>query len=297
MNPRHFLIVVFICLTWAANTVLSKIVVSALEVPPFFYATLRFGLVTLLLLPWLRFVPRPFGRIVAVSFLISGIGFGMFIAGMRDATPSAAAIVSQVMVPATTLLSVLVLGEVIRWRRLTGITLAVIGIVIVMYRPGEMQASYGLALIITSALMAAAGIIVIKQMQGVSPLQYQAWTALLSIVPLAALSWGLESDQWRIAEAAGWKLAAALAFVALMVSIVSHSLYFWVLQRNDANLVAPLMILNPLFSVALGIWITGDPFDMQMTIGAAVTLAGVLIILLRPSAVLPIANAIFDKFR
>ncbi|HRJ69578.1 MAG TPA: DMT family transporter [Beijerinckiaceae bacterium] len=297
MNPRHFAIIVVICLIWAGNTVLSRIIVADLAIPPFFYSTLRFCLVALLLFPWLRHVPRPFWRILAVSFLISGVGFGLFIAGMQDATPSSASIVGQVAVPATTLLSVLVLGETIRWRRITGIALAVIGIIILMYRPGETQASWGLWLIILSSLMAAAGVIVIKQMLGVAPLQYQAWTALLSILPLAGLSWGLESNQWEIARMAGWKLVAALLFVAIMVSIVSHSLYFWVLQRNDANLVAPLMILNPLFSVILGIWITGDQFDLRMSIGAIITLAGVLLILLRPSAVLPLANAILDRFR
>ena len=59
MNLRDFLMLVAICLVWAVNSVVSKVVVSTWDVPPLFYAALRFGIVVMVTLPWLLPMPRP----------------------------------------------------------------------------------------------------------------------------------------------------------------------------------------------------------------------------------------------
>lgn len=297
MSPGHFFIVVAICLIWALNTVLSRIVMAYWDVPPLFYACLRFAIVTAFMLPWLRKVPRPFWRMFVVAMLINGVGFPLYVMGLQDASPSSVAIVSQIGVPATTLLSVIVLGEVIRWRRVLGIALAVVGIVILLWRPEAMRASMGLWLVVISALMSAVAVIMFKKMDGIEPLQYQAWGGALSVPPLIVATFALETGQVEAVQRAGWPLLAVLLYAAVMVSIVSHSLYYWINRRHDAALIAPLMVMAPLFTVGLGIWITGDVVDMRMAVGAVVTLAGVLIILLRPNAVLPLATMIMSKLR
>ena len=54
---------------------------------------------------------------------MGGGSFALLFVGLKTATPSAAAVVSQLGVPMVTLLSVMVLGERIRWRRGLGIAL------------------------------------------------------------------------------------------------------------------------------------------------------------------------------
>jgi O-acetylserine/cysteine efflux transporter len=263
--------------------------------PPFFFAAARYGLVAILLFPWLLRVPRQFWRVAVVAMLMQGVGFAIFIMGMRDATASAAGIVSQISVPATTMLSVLLLGERIRWKRALGVALALAGIVILMWRPEELQATWGLWLVAASALMSSVAVIVMKGMKDVSPLEHQAWSGLLSCVALGLVSAGFETGQVGVAMTLGWKFIAALLFMAVLVSIVSHSLFYWLNQTHDAGLIAPLMVMVPLFTVALGVWITGDVIDLRMAIGSAITLAGVLIILLRPNAMLPLASLFLNK--
>ena len=53
MSLRDFLILVGICLIWATNNVVSKIVVSDWQVPPLLYAAIRFAIVAAITLPWL----------------------------------------------------------------------------------------------------------------------------------------------------------------------------------------------------------------------------------------------------
>ncbi len=59
MNLRDFLILIGVCLIWAANNVISKIVVAEWDIPPLLYAAMRFGIVLLATLPWLLPMPRP----------------------------------------------------------------------------------------------------------------------------------------------------------------------------------------------------------------------------------------------
>ena len=122
MSFRDFGLLVLVCLVWASNNIVSKYVVSHLGVPPLFYAGLRFGIVALATLPWLLPMPHPRGRLIAVAFLMGGCNFALICLGLKTSTPSAVAVVSQLGVPITTLLSMVMLRK-IHWRRGLGIAL------------------------------------------------------------------------------------------------------------------------------------------------------------------------------
>ena len=77
MALRDFLLMFVVCFVWAAHTVVSKLVVSGMEIPPLFYAAIRFGIVGLVTLPWLLPAPRPTWRMVVVGFLMGGGGFAL----------------------------------------------------------------------------------------------------------------------------------------------------------------------------------------------------------------------------
>ncbi len=68
-----------------------------------------------------------------------------------------------------------------------------------------------------------------------------------------------------------------------MVSIGAHSVYYWLIARHEANLIAPLTLMTPLATIALGVPITGDRLDPHMIAGTVIALAGVLIVALRRS--------------
>ena len=136
MTLRDFAILVAVCLVWSVNNVVSKVVVGMWHVPPLFYAGLRFALVLLVTLPWLRPMPRPAWRVLLIGLLMGGGSFALLFIGLQSVSPSAAAIIAQTGVPFTTLLSILMLGERIRWRRALGITLSLAGTVLVVWKPG-----------------------------------------------------------------------------------------------------------------------------------------------------------------
>jgi O-acetylserine/cysteine efflux transporter len=298
MTPRDFLLMMLVCFLWAAHTVVSKVVVSGMEIPPLFYATIRYGIVAMLALPWLLPAPRPRWRILVVGFLMGGGGFALFFLGIKTASPSSAAVVAQLGIPITALLSVVMLGERIDRRRALGIALTFVGGTLVMWDPsGGFPISGGLALILGSAFAGSLAAVMMKQMEGVQPLRFQAWIGLASVVPLTLLTATLETNQVARTVEAGWPFLAALLFSALIVSLVAHTIYYGLIGRYAANLIAPLMIMNPIMTVALGVVLTGDRFDMRMAFGAGIALCGVMIITLRRRHVMPLATFVRNRLR
>lgn len=295
MSLRDFALLVAMCLVWAVNNVLSKHVVSGMDVPPLFYAAARFAIVLACTFPFLLPAPRPLWRLIVVALLMGGGNFALMFVGLKLSTASSAAVVLQLGLPMTTLLSVLLLGERIRWRRGLGIALTFGGAMTVMWDPHGFTVSTGLLLVAAAAFMGSLGAVLMKQMEGVKPFAYQAWVGMTSFWPLAALSFWLEPTGTEAAMAAGWPFLGALVFSALIVSLVAHTVYFTLIQRYEANLISALTLMTPLATIALGVALMGDPFGPRMAIGSAVALIGVLIIALRGNQVMPLLLAIRNR--
>lgn len=295
MSLRDFGLLVLICLAWAGSNIVSKLVVAHWGVPPLYYAAVRFALVAAITLPWLLPAPRPTWRMVLVGLLMGGGNFALLFMGLTTASPSAAAVVIQLGVPFTTVLSVLMLGERIRWRRGLGIALTLLGAVVVMWSPHGIELSAGLWLIVAAAFTGSLGAVMMKQIEGVKPLQFQAWVGFSSVWPLAAMSAVLEPGQVMAGLHAGWPFVGAVVFSALVVSVLAHTAYYGLIQRYEANLIAPLTLMTPLFTIGMGVVVTNDHFDLRMGIGAALALLGVLIIALRRNQVMPLLMSIRNR--
>lgn len=297
MALRDFALLVVMCFVWATNTIVSKIVIAHWGVPPLYYAGARFVVVMLCTLPWLLPAPRPLWRMIIVCQLIGGANFALMFMGLKTASPSAASIVIQLGVPMTTVLSMFMLGEQVRWRRGIGMALTLAGAVAVMWRPGGLSLSLGLWLVAAAALTGSLGAVMMKQMEGVKPLQFQAWVGFTSAAPLLGFSAFTEQGQWTATLAAGWPLLAAVLYSAIVISVIAHTAYYGLIQKYEATLISPLTLLTPLFTIVLGVLVTHDHFDARMAIGATLALAGVLIIALRPNHVMPLLLLMRNRFQ
>ncbi|AKH42306.1 O-acetylserine/cysteine efflux transporter [Altererythrobacter atlanticus] len=282
MPLRSFLLLVLICLIWALNVVVSRLVVDEMQVPPLFYAAARSLVVLIALLPWLLPIPERLGRVLLVTFAVSGGSFSLLFIGLQDATPSASAIVSLSSAPLTVLFAIVILGERIGWRRAVGIGFTFVGVGVAIASPSGWSSSYGLLFVFASSVVGSLGSVFLKRVE-LSSLQLQAWAAFGSVLVLLPLSAIGESGQLAALSASGWKFAAALAFSGVVVSLGAHTLYFSLLKTYDANLIAPLTLMTPIMTIAAGALLTGDSVGFYLVLGAAIAAGGVLVILVRPS--------------
>jgi O-acetylserine/cysteine efflux transporter len=271
---------VFICLIWGFNLIAVK--VGLREFPPVFFAFLRFAVLAVALTPILRLHRSQMGPLVIAAVLCGALNFGVLFYGM-SLTDNVAmvAIASQLGMPFTTLLSIALLGEVVRWRRWLGIALAFAGVLIMGFDPRVFQQGVALLLVIASAFIGALGTISIKRVQGVRPLELQAWFAMASWPALLLLTVWLEKGQMEAVRHAGLQSWLALGYVAFLSSLVAHTGYYHLIQRYPVSSIAPLTVLSPLFSVIFSITLLDTAVTARLLVGGLVTLLGVLIIALR----------------
>lgn len=282
MNPSSFAIIMACNVVWALNVIVSKWAVDDYAVPPLFYAALRSLVVVAALVPFLRKVPADPVRVLLIGLAISGGSFGLLFIGLQTASPSAAGIVNLTGAPLTVLFAIFILKEEVRWRRMLGMALAFGGVALAVVSPAGMESGVGLLYVFAGVVVGALGAVFFKRIT-IGAVEMQAWAGLASVGFLFPLSFGLESGQFAAVAAAPWEVLACVAFAGLVVSVGAHSAYYHLLQRHDANLLVPLTLVTPLLTIGFGAWLTGDPIGPRLLLGAALAIAGVAIIVIRPS--------------
>lgn len=284
---RDFALLFCVCLVWGLNLVVTRYVVGVEGVPPIFFAGVRFLGIALVLLPFLRPLPDNLSMMFAIAMCIGAAHFALLFIGLATADASAVAVVGQLGVPFSTLLSMVFLGERVGWRRGLGITLAFAGAVLIAFEPGQFELSFGLIYVVASAFIGAAGGILMKRVTPVSAFRMQAWVGLFSFAPLLVFSFLIERGQIGSYVGGGWPVWLATVFAVLGVSIFGHGGFYSLIKKYDVSLLSPLTLMTPIWGVVFGIVLLGEALTPSLVVGAAVSLTGVLIIAVRRNRVLP----------
>lgn len=285
MPLTHRAALLGICLIWAGNFLAAAVAIRSLE--PVTFTALRAAAVLVLLLPFLK--PPARGQwlnLLTACWCMGALHFGLvFTALERSADISSVAILMQIYVPMSTLLAVLLLGERIGWRSTSAIALAFAGVLVVGLDPLVLAQLDVLGLVLASAFFLALGTIFMRRLSGVNVFGFQAWNALLSFIPLAALALATESPLATIPEIPildpVW---LALAYSAIGASIVGHGTFYWLVQRHEIQSVTPFLLLVPVLAVALGMLAWGDRPGPRLLIGGVLVILGVLWVTLRSRA-------------
>ncbi len=273
MKTSDFLIMMACCLAWATNFVLSAWVLGQYTVPPFMLAALRAAIV-LLLMGWVLTKPRPkkFGLLLIVCACVGPLHLGFLYTGLQTASASGSSIVSQIMIPFATILSVLFLRERVGWRRILAIVGAVIGVLMMVYEPGALSFDIGLIYIILAYLFLAIGSVVMKLVGDIDWTHYVAWMALCVFLIMGAASFVFESGQAVIWAEAKWPLLTVAGYAAVCVSVLAHGQYFTLVKRYDISVVVPLTLLVTVLTCILGVIFLHEILYTRYYFGAALIL-------------------------
>jgi O-acetylserine/cysteine efflux transporter len=121
-------------------------------------------------------------------------------------------------------------------------------------------------------------------------MELQAWLAWISLPLLFVASVQIEHPQLASLAQVSWQAWGALGFTAVFSSIIAHTGYFHLIQRYPVTSVAPLTTLSPIFTILFGVTLLGDSLSTRILLGAAFTLAGVLIITRRERRIVDIGT-------
>lgn len=284
MPLRDKLLAIAVVCVWSLNMIIIKLGVG--EIPPLLMSTLRFILVSAVLVPFTRITRRQLPGLLLVSFTFGTMHFGLLFVALRYAEAGTSAVLIQLGAPIATLLACIFFRERLGWLRALGLAISLSGIAILAAGP-TMPGPLPLALLIISATGWAVTNLIIKSIPDVGPMTVMGWSSLFSVPQLALGSWLLEYDQWSQVTTAGWHGWFCVLYSALASSIAGYGAWYWLLRRHSINAVVPYSMLNPLLTVLFGILLIGDAPSPLKIIGAVVMVAGVTLILRRPAAALP----------
>ena len=280
MPPRDLVLVLIICLAWAGNFLTSAHAMR--EIPPLLFTALRFVLLALPLLYWLK---RPaagqWPRLIAVALCVGVLHFGLSFTALKLAGDlSSPAIVMQSYVPMTALLAWAVLGERFGWRTGLAIAVSFAGVLVLGFDPLVLDKPMSLGLMLVSGLFLATGTVLMKGLRGLDVYSQQGWTAVISVLPLLALSMLFEPGAIARLPSVSWVGWVGALYAAFVSSLLGHGLYYVLVQRHPVAQVTPWLLLTPVLAVALGVLFWGDRPGPRLLLGGAMVLGGVLIIAL-----------------
>ena len=294
MKRQHLALILLIDLIWAFNIVPLKLAVEAAG--PLTAVTLRYVIVLVACLPWLRWLPGRM-RWVLVTGVIAGalfMGLGGLAFALAD-NVSALAVAGQLGVPFSLILAVVIYKERIRWPRITAVALCFAGVAVMGFDPAIARESLALWLTVVASLCWAMGNLLFRKLVGVPVMTIHAWLAAVSVPILAGTALVFEPQRLAAIGNLSWQVWACLAYSGLASSLLGHGGMTWLLQRYPVATVSPLTLPTPLLSVIIAVIAFDTPITVQMLIGGALTLIGVAVITLRTartpdSAALPVAE-------
>lgn len=281
MAPIDIFLVLLVNLIWGFNFIAAKVGVG--EFPPMLMTGIRFCALALVLSPLLFRLPRDqIWPVFWVAMTAGLMHFGfLFIGIARVGDVSSAAVAIQLNIPFVTILSVVVLKETIRWRRIMGIVLAFGGVVVIGYDPQVFSYIDGLLLCVAAAFAMAIAMIIMRRMRGVGVFVLQAWMGAITGPCMLVLSLVFEDGQGQAVMNASWLAWAAVAYTAFGSSLIAHAGNYRLLQRYPVTLTAPMMLLSPVLGIFFGVTLLDDTLTTRMIVGSLMTLAGVGIVMIR----------------
>ena len=279
MRPKDLAIVIFVMVVWGFNFVVGKWAIA--QFPPIFMIGLRWGLVALLLVPFVKVPREKLGWILLLSVTLGCVHFSLMFTGLRDLDAAAAAIAIQMQVPFAALIAAIFLDDKLGWRRTLGMALAFAGVVIMAGEPRISGSPLPLFFVIAASFMWAVANVQIKQLGPVNGFSLNAYLGLFAAPQLFIASAFLEEGQIEAVANADWVGWSAILYMAVMVTVVSYVLWFRLLRRYTVNQAMPFTLLVPIIGVLAAALVLDEPLTWRVLLGGAATVAGVGVIVLR----------------
>lgn len=278
-------IMTFLCLTWGFNQVAIKLALP--DIPPLIQATLRSTGATIIIVIWarLRGVSLTLRDGTLVPGIAAGVLFGLeFILIYRGLVWTTA---SRAAVFLYTSPFVVALGA--RWflpgDRLSptqwiGLVLAFAGLVIAFGVPEPAANAYaflGDLMLVGGGMAWGATTLVIKGSRlATTPAEKTLAYQLAVSVPILAIGvmlLGEHISQAPRAAALGW-----LAYQTVWVVSITYAIWFALVKRYAASRLSSFTFLTPIFGVAAGHFVLGDPITPGFALAVALVVAGLLLV-------------------
>lgn len=287
MKPQHIGWMLVCQVIWGFNFVAAKVGIHHFS--PVLFCAIRFSLAALLLLPVVGLPRERLWRLLPLSFTMGTMHFSLLNLGMRSVDVATTSITIQLQVAFAAVMAAFFFGETLGWRRIIGMGFAFAGVVLIAGEPRFSGANFWpLMAVVGAAFCWATANIQVKALGEIDAVKLNGWIAILAAPQLIVASFLLEGNVWHQVTSAGWQGWVALLYQAIVVAIFSYWIWYNMMKRYPVNQVMPFTLLLPMIGFICGAVMLDEPITSRMLMGAAATIFGVAIIILRrPSVVAP----------
>ena len=281
MPLKHLIILLFIAIVHGSAFPFTKLVLND-SVPPILMASLRMGIVLILLIPFWRF------RIPEKKYFLSLIGFSismgvmvyvfMTLALYHSTIISPVIVGSQLAIPFGILASAVLLGENISSKKWIFIFTAFIGIIIIFFDPKLVDNFLGLFFASLMALSFALAQVYSRQLRNLDISLTNAFTGLFGFTILLIVSHFIEGKTVSNITSISLNSWALISYQAIVVSLGAHLLMFYLYKFYTVGQIFPSYALFPIFGIGLTFLIFGEVPTFLFLIGSIIVISSVFLL-------------------
>lgn len=275
---------VVVCLIWGTTWVAIKI--GLRSIPPVLGASLRFLLASLFLLALIEIrriqfaKDRMFWNLGLLMGLSSfGIPLALVYWGTQYIPTSLASILFATHPFAVALCSYFLLPkERLTKPKIAGIFLGFVGIYVIFASEFSFRSDLaveGMVAIILSSALQAFTLVTVKKYGGpYNTMSLNYVGMVIGGVLLAIMSFFVENHSGIVFNE---EAILSLVYLALFGSVITFVTYFWLLKHVEVVLLSLTAFVTPIIAVAAGVIVFSESLTLQMVIGSALVLFGILV--------------------
>ena len=256
------------------------------ELPPFTLVFLRVALGGAILLPLLRMqgIGLPKGvtgwkPFVAIGLLNNVIPFSLIVIGQTFIPSGLASILNATTPLFTVLVMAAAKEEALQMRRVAGVALGLVGVIILRGWGVESRAGQGLGILLCLGGAFSYGLAALaarRLLKDSPPLGTAAFQLMASTVMMAIVAGAMEQP-WRLPMPGVATWLAVLGLASLSTAL-AYIVFFQILRRSGATNVMLVTLLIPVTAILLGWLVLGEPISVREIAGAAVIGSALLVI-------------------
>ena len=281
MPLKHLLILLFIAIAYGSAFPVTKLALND-SVPPILMASLRMGIVLILLIPFWKFrIPEKKYILSLIAFSISmGVMVYVFmtLALYHSTIISPVIVGSQLAIPFGVLASSIMLNENISSKKWVLIFTSFIGILIIFFDPKLTNNFLGLFYAGLMALSFGLAQVYSRQLKDLDVSLTNAFTGLFGFTILLIISYFIEGNTYLNITSITFNSWILICYQAIVVSLGAHLLMFYLYKFYTVGQIFPFYSLFPIFGIGLSFLVFGEVPTILFLIGGIIVISSVFLL-------------------
>jgi len=275
---KHLFILIFIMIAHGSAFPVAKLALNN-SVPPILMASLRMGLVFLLLIPFWKF-KLPNKKFFKPLILFS-VSMGVLVYVFMNLSLFHSSIIapiilgSQLAIPFGILASAFLLNENISKNKWILIFTSFLGIVIIFFDPKLTENYLGLFFASLMALFFGLAQVYSRQLKELPISMINASTGIFGFIILIIISVFIEGNVQENIKQINFESWMLISYQAVIVSLCAHLLMFYLYKFYTVGKIFPFYSLFPIFGIILTYLVFGEVPTILFILGGIIVITSV----------------------